>query len=307
MKNIDKKGFTLIELLAVILIIGVIASIAVISVDKTLKNSKNSLSKVQIKTIEEAAEAYYIKEGMQENKNCVDVEDLIDKGYIEENEVIDPKTKKAMEGSVEIIYGSNQYSYKYNEGKCSLGWICFSSSSLSLGNKYNCKVSNSEQYAFYVLSIDDDNVSLIMDRNIDNESVQWCKSGNDISCNADGAKEKLSMSTSSWSNLKRNMITLPTYEQVNKIMQEFQELPTWMYENLSTPIAGEQMTLPYGYWIANTNDSSTIWNVTIGKLVGSSSTSMDSIGIGVRPVITLSKDSVVRLGQQIFPTESIIQ
>lgn len=115
-----KKGFTLIELLAVIIILGIIGTITVISVNSVINSSKKSLSETQIKNIEEAAKVYYLKEGMTVNDTdaCVNIEELINKGYIEGNSIIDPNTNKEISGSVRITYASNQYNYEYQKNSC---------------------------------------------------------------------------------------------------------------------------------------------------------------------------------------------
>lgn len=113
-----KNGFTLIELLAVIVILAIIAIITTVTVSSILKDAKNSLSDRQKSNIENAAEAYYLKEGMSINDTCVSVEELIEKGYIEGNSIKDPKDRKEMTGYVKITYVSNQYSYQYQENSC---------------------------------------------------------------------------------------------------------------------------------------------------------------------------------------------
>ena len=115
-----KKGFTLIELLCVIVILGVILTITVMSVSKTLKTSKNSLSDAQKNNIEKVAEEYYIKEGMTADSEvtCVDVSDLISKGYFDSNQVLDPKTKKEITGSVLININNGKYTYQYQDKSC---------------------------------------------------------------------------------------------------------------------------------------------------------------------------------------------
>lgn len=113
-----KDGFTLVELLAVIVILSILALITVVSVNKTLTNSKNSLSKIQINNVVNAAKTYYINEGMNKDVTCVNISELISKDYIESNKVLDPKTKKSMEGSVNIINKNNKYSYEYQESVC---------------------------------------------------------------------------------------------------------------------------------------------------------------------------------------------
>jgi len=113
-----KKGFTLIELLAVIVIIAIIALITTISVSLIITDSKDSLSEIQKNNLEDAAEAYYLKEGMSDNVTCVNVEYLIKEGYIDSKEVKDPKTNKNFGGSVKITYEANQYSYEYQTNSC---------------------------------------------------------------------------------------------------------------------------------------------------------------------------------------------
>ena len=113
-----KNGFTLIELLAVIIILSIILLITIMSVDSVLFNSKNELSELQQKNIEEAAEAYYIKEGMSKDAICVNLSYLTEKGYLERDVVLDPKTKEEFLGSVKISYEANHYSYEYQEKTC---------------------------------------------------------------------------------------------------------------------------------------------------------------------------------------------
>ena len=115
----NKRGFTLIELLAVIIILSVIALIVMVSVSSSIDNSSEELTKVQKKTIEDAAEHYYLKEGMNNNVTCVSVRELISKGYTEGKNIIDPSTGKEMTGFVKISYEANQYTYEYKENSCS--------------------------------------------------------------------------------------------------------------------------------------------------------------------------------------------
>ena len=118
-----KKGFTLVELLGVLIILGVILSITLVSVNSILSSSRNSLSDTQIKEIEKAAEVYYLNEGMKEilpqgETACVNLNYLIENGYIESKEIRDINSDKNLEGSVLIKYESNSYSYKYKNMEC---------------------------------------------------------------------------------------------------------------------------------------------------------------------------------------------
>lgn len=114
----NKKGFTLVELLAVIVLIAIIASITTVIIKNVLKDSKSELTNIQKKYIEEAAEQYYIREGMSKNINCVNVSELLEKHYFNAEEIKNPKNEENMIGSVRIIENANQYSYEYQNNLC---------------------------------------------------------------------------------------------------------------------------------------------------------------------------------------------
>lgn len=113
-----EKGFTLIELLAVLIILAIISSISIVVVNKTMTNSKKNISDIQKSNIEDTAEIYYLKEGMNENVTCVNVSYLIENGYFDAKEIKNPENSEAMNGSVKISYEANQYSYKYQDKLC---------------------------------------------------------------------------------------------------------------------------------------------------------------------------------------------
>ena len=114
----NKKGFTLVELLAVIIILGIIATITVVSVTDILSTSKDSTHDVKVKQIISKAEAYDIKKG-NNDLTCIDISTLLDSGYLNDDEVIDPKTRKPTTGSVKIIRTENKApSYEYEDNSC---------------------------------------------------------------------------------------------------------------------------------------------------------------------------------------------
>ena len=180
------KGFALVELLAVLVILTALFLLTSTLVGPVLDNSKESLSEVQIKKIEESAKAYYLKEGLtgeqyvlDETKTCVNVSDLIDNGYIDKDEIIEPESGEKITGSIKIIYRANNYSYEYQDKTCSkkdMGIICEAVEETTVGtipegnfipgDKYECEVKPETIYNFYVLSTQDDKVNLIMDSNI---------------------------------------------------------------------------------------------------------------------------------------------
>ena len=112
------RGFTLVELLGVLIVLALILSIVIVSVKGVINTSKKKLSNVQISTIEEAANHYYIREGQLLNSTCISVNDLIDKGYLDGDEIKDPTTSNEITGYVKISNISNQYVFKYQEESC---------------------------------------------------------------------------------------------------------------------------------------------------------------------------------------------
>ena len=114
----NKKGFTLIELLAVFAILAVLLTIVVASVTGIISSSKDNLHKEQTKQIESAARMWFLESDTEllDGESCeISISDIVNKGYIEGNEVIDPKTGEAMTGFVLIKFKNNQYTYTYNE------------------------------------------------------------------------------------------------------------------------------------------------------------------------------------------------
>ena len=78
-----KNGFTLVELLAVIIIMSLIALVTITIVTPIINDSENEISSIQKKKIEEAAKAYYIEKGIDENDTCPSIVTLINLGYID--------------------------------------------------------------------------------------------------------------------------------------------------------------------------------------------------------------------------------
>ena len=157
-----KKGFTLVELLAVISILAILAVITVISVNSIISDSENSLYDTQINNIKDAARAYYLKEGTDSNGVCVNVSELIEKGYIEGSSVIDTRTREPISGSIRIAYNSNQYSYEYNEKVCPCTVQRQKEGTYTVGDVVTC---GSEK--FYVISNDGSNIQMLTKYNLE--------------------------------------------------------------------------------------------------------------------------------------------
>ncbi len=116
MKN--KNGFTMVELIAVISIIALLLIITIPTISKVSENSKMSLRKSKINTIEISGTKYadeninsyqectIEKDSIFLANNCrVDLQELIDFGYLETSESIeDPITNHQFEGDVIVCY-----------------------------------------------------------------------------------------------------------------------------------------------------------------------------------------------------------
>lgn len=145
----SRKGFTLVELLAVVIIIGLVIVIITPTVKNLLSDSRDSLSKQQYDMIISASKKYMIEHAdlLSEDNSfaAVYVDDLIDEGIIDNDNVIDPKTKNELDGCVVVSYNSefNQYEYNYRED-CSItvtfdpegGTVSQSSMKVLIGKSY---------------------------------------------------------------------------------------------------------------------------------------------------------------------------
>ena len=160
----NKKGFTLVELLAVIIVLSIIVLITAISTSNIIKNSKNNLSDVQIKSIERAAKTYYVEEGINLNESCINVSELISKGYIDQESIKNPNDNEEMLGSVKIRYINNKYIYKYQTDTCNVCKFTKGDGS-KIGDEISCELDNSIE-EFYVISNDGKNIEMLTRQNI---------------------------------------------------------------------------------------------------------------------------------------------
>ena len=181
-----KNAFTLIELLAVIVILAIIALIAVPIVIHIINDSKKSSEKESIKLYMDTVEKTITREQMSDStfkpEECTIVEKKLKcgevplevdiKGQIPESGIIKIENNK-LEG---INLKLNGLYYQVKNGEVSDGTkdqvsaggvICTGGGqSTTIGTKYSCEVKPGKSFNFYVLSNDENNVNLIMDRNI---------------------------------------------------------------------------------------------------------------------------------------------
>ena len=119
----EKKGFTLIEIMAVIVVLGLLIAIITPVVNNLLKDSEDTLSDEQISMIVNASKKYMVEhsellpEMSDGSKTFIYIDDLINNGVIDNDKVINPKTKEELDGCVVVNYNDsfNQYEYNYSD------------------------------------------------------------------------------------------------------------------------------------------------------------------------------------------------
>ena len=322
------KGFTLVELLATIIILAGIALVAFPALLNTIKNSENKIDETTRKWVINAAELYIddnLNEYPKKNGNtyCISLNDLITSKHLEKG-ILDAADVDSSNKSVKVSV-NNDFNYSLvDKGECSTYIaepMCklvkdTGNVGITLGDEYECNLGNELLETFFVLE-DGNNtilkkgdgtlhyqtddigttnkgeVSLIMDKNIDNSSMYWCKSGfsSTDTCNGDGVIEALKNKTNSWSNTSILEINLPTYAQIKQANDgETTQLKEWLIGNLyNNP---DNTSLPYGYW-TSTGSTNIAWSgcwVNYGGNLGISSFNGNIYGI--RPIITVSKSEL---------------
>lgn len=111
----NNKAFTLIELLVVLLILGILMTITIPNIMNAIEVSKETSFERQKKLIEQAAQRWKIDNPEKAKEECIDIQILEENGYLENN-LINPKTKQKMSGSVKKDKNSK---YIYQDKTCS--------------------------------------------------------------------------------------------------------------------------------------------------------------------------------------------
>ena len=345
-----KKGFTLIELLAVIVILAIIALIAVPTVINIICSAQKHAFKDSVYGIIKAGELYYQSLDQDITKQEIvlefpnDTEILGIKGTV-------PNGIMGIDGSGQIAVGLMNEKYcaikEYNEKEititeniknCKMPKVTYTNGIMSSENNcikrgYSC--SKTEMLAdegikvkvevaqnifndFYVINDENEELTLIMDRNLydetdeNNGNVAWYNKLN----NSSGpltALEKLKEKTSVWTNInEREYIysddgggnkynieepylmkaRLPKYTELTNLgcKRDAVGCPSYLYQNLYG--TGDDNTK--GYWTSAAKSDSSHHSLCV-YIDGKISFSYTIYGhpysaiAGIRPVITISK------------------
>lgn len=119
-----KRGFTLIETLTVLVVLSMIAMITTPVVLSVINSSKEGLYDRQVDNIIAAGKSWgqkNMKEMPQKENESVyiAVKDLAKSGFIDSEEILDPRNNKEMNGCLVITLRDKKYNYKYENTSCS--------------------------------------------------------------------------------------------------------------------------------------------------------------------------------------------
>lgn len=159
----------------------------------------------------------------------------------------------------------------------------------TIGDIYSCNFNGAE-YTFYVLAINANSVSLIMDKNM----------GNNVSY-----ASALTYLASLKNIFKGASVSMPDANQIAVASgmsnwtknDESPNVPGWLHANLNCTIStcsqgGDSSSSTIGYWTTTAYDTNTMFEVdATGKIVHNRSAS-DSDYYGVRPVIEIDKTKI---------------
>lgn len=107
MKELNNKGFSLIELLGSLALLGLILCIGLYSARGTLSTSLTTLDNISENEIKNTSEIYVIENPTTwihdvDEWTCITTLDLVDKGYLDEDDIISYKDKE-----IKIVRDSN--------------------------------------------------------------------------------------------------------------------------------------------------------------------------------------------------------
>ena len=113
-----KNGFTIVELLTVVVLIGLISVLVMPKLLEVFERKKQDVSEVAKEQLF-LATSQYIELNPNEEKECITIRELIDKGQLIEP-VIDVSTNITISdtAAIKIKKNNNTYEYEYSENGC---------------------------------------------------------------------------------------------------------------------------------------------------------------------------------------------
>ena len=114
MKN---KGFTLVEIITVIALLALIGLIAVPIIDGVIKRSKDKIYDRQVNEIINSSKKYVTENSELvsfDNKTTVCLSTLKDLGYLDSEQIVDPRDDSIMNGGIEIEYSEEKKNFIYD-------------------------------------------------------------------------------------------------------------------------------------------------------------------------------------------------
>ncbi|MBE6138688.1 MAG: type II secretion system protein [Firmicutes bacterium] len=299
-----KKGFTLIELLAVIVVLAIIALIATPIVMNVISNAQKGAAERSADNYVKAVETLIATKRLDGEPVEDGTYEIDENGNLEFG-TVELSGTKPNGGSIKIENGQvvkentsikvGDYTVVYEDGVASIKElaklldVCSLQSSTPnvAGAEYRCNLGK-ETRSFYVLEAGTASkpATLMLIGNYDLNTLAWCTSGNDNSCDANGLNTKLDEISEVWAKLDRSQIGIPSANQIavaeglddNSYTMDTQLTHEWLYDWGGSCEAG--------YWTSTPDGSDAAWIVDC-----SGSMYMDSVNLddsyGVRPIITL--------------------
>ena len=361
MKLKNKKGFTLIELLAVIVVLAIIALIATPIVMNTIKSAKkgaaersadNYLKQVEQAVAESRIDGTKILDGIyniqpdgnlcpttgcgENDKDKITIEMSGNKPtsgkIIIKNSGVDKDKSDVKIDNYIVSYDKDNNKQQAQE--IYKGILCKAVTTATTGNipqgqfaygdEYTCELGDNDEKTFFVLETNGDDVSLIMNANVDSNgkaitssnipndkgTVAWvtkedylAAGGTEADWGNDGnnnlgpltAEKILKSNTKGWTKLNLSQITLPSASQVAIASGKTFDghsvigLSQWLYDYL------DETTNPVpalvGYW-TDTHEIDVSINALHIMSYGYIVFNNVKVSYGIRPVITISKSNL---------------
>lgn len=225
-----KKGFTLIELLGVIIIISLIILIIMPNIINAIKKSNKNTSNITADLVYSATKKYIESNDKYKESEgvsyCITIKELVNDGlldtpikYGDDNNIENTKSVKAtytttwnysIVNTPECVTDANficKRTTTIGNNTVTSGYV--PQNKYGLGDEYVCSVDDTHSYHFFILSVNGSKVSLIADRNLQDDgtltneatnSTGWAPSNNNT-IGPITAYSYMSVATSNWTKI----------------------------------------------------------------------------------------------------------